>query len=114
MHRGFTLPTPPASRCIKNTSTAITLLGQEPENDRLIREYECRMKDYARLMKEYEQECQRRLDSTPEGRVYQYVKAERKKMECGSCGGDGKEVVTDCAGTQGWMDCGPCNGTGKS
>src|ERR1017187_4845052 len=31
MYRGFTPPTPPASRWINSSSTPITLLGQEPE-----------------------------------------------------------------------------------
>src|ERR1017187_476851 len=30
MYRGFTPPTPPASRWINSSSTPITLLGQEP------------------------------------------------------------------------------------
>src|ERR1035441_5348563 len=31
MYRGFTPPTPPASRWINSSSTPITLLGQEPQ-----------------------------------------------------------------------------------
>src|ERR1035441_9295775 len=35
MYRGFTPPTPPASRWINSSSTPITLLGQEPKKGRV-------------------------------------------------------------------------------